>query len=92
MVSNTSIEFEAEILAMQLDSYKLAADAFRDLVDYNMIEKELLSFRVDIAQGYIDQLKAYGKLGDQRNCGSAIINANYFLEQIKVSLEKIVYH
>jgi hypothetical protein len=91
MASNTSIEFEGEILVMQLESYKLAAHAFRDLIDHNLIEKELLSFKVEIAQGYIDQLEVYEELGDQIKCGYAIDNANHFLEQIKVMLEKIVY-
>lgn len=75
---------------MQLESYQLAAHAFKDLVDHNLIGKKMLSFREEMVKNYIDELEVCEKTGNQIKCGHANDSANYFLEQIRVLLEQIV--
>ena len=80
----------SEQLYQQLGGCKYIVDVNSDRLNQDPFLKDFLAFKIDIAQGYIEELQIWERLGDQRKSRSAIDNAISFLEQIQVLIDRIL--
>ena len=90
MAVSNDIHNRSENLLQQLGCYKFITDINRDALNKDPFLREFLAFKMDVAQGYIEESQIYEKIGDQSKSNSAIENAQFFLEQIQVLIDRML--
>jgi hypothetical protein len=82
------IHIESENLLQELEGLKFFADSNRDALNKNPVLVEFVAFKMDIAQGFIEELQIWETLENQSKCDYVIENAQFFLEQIQVLMDR----
>lgn len=81
-------------LQTQLDNYKLISEVNLELLEQYQFTKGELPGKLELAQSYINQSRAWEKLGDQSKCHDALASANLILVEvgavIKLVLNQVV--
>lgn len=90
MTTINGIHSKSENLLQQVEEWKCFASANRDVLNKNPFMEEFLAFKLDIAQGYIEELQFWEEVANQSKCHDAIENAQFFLGQIKVLIDRII--
>ena len=85
-----SIHIKSENLRQRLEEWKCIVSANRDVLNKNPFLKEFLAFKMDIAQGYVEELQFWEEVGNQSKCRDAIENAQFFLGQIQVLIDRML--
>ena len=90
MAITNEIRIKSDCLLQELGNWKLVAIAYGDLIDKNTFLKEFLAFKMDLAQGFIEELQGWEEIGNETKCKNAIGNAEFFLGQIQVLFDRVV--
>jgi hypothetical protein len=88
MTTSNEIHIESENLLQKLEGLKLFAHAKSDALNENPVSLEFVAFKMEIAQGFIEELQIWETLENQSKCKYAIENAQFFLEQIQVLMDR----
>jgi hypothetical protein len=86
----TSISIKSENLLNELDGWKLIATANKDELNNDPFLKEFLAFKLDITQGFIEELQFWEEVGNDSKCHNAIENAQFFLGQIQILMDRFL--
>jgi hypothetical protein len=89
MTTANEIGVKSEYLLQQLENWKLVAAAYGDLIEKDAFLKEFLAFKMDLAQGFIEELQGWEEIGNETKCKNAIENAEFFLGQIQVLFDRV---
>jgi len=81
---------KSENLLQQLRGLKFIMDANRGILNRNPVSNEFLNFKVDIAQNFIEELQLWEELGNQSKCNVVFDNAQFFLEQSQVLMDRML--
>ncbi len=84
------IHNESNQLVQQLAGLRYIVDSHLNLLDADPFSKDFLSFKLDLAQSFVDELQVWKTLGNQSKCDAAVKNANFFLEQTQALLDRIL--
>ena len=84
------VRIKSECLLQQLGNWKLIAAAYGDLIEKDAFLKEFLAFKMDIAQGFIEELQVWEAIGNETKCKKAIENAVFFLGQIQTLFDRVI--
>jgi hypothetical protein len=87
-VTTNEIHVKSEQLLQQLGNWKFTAAAYGNLFDKDAFLKEFLGFKMDIAQGFIEELQGWEEIGNETKCNNAIDNAEFFLGQIQALFDR----
>ena len=90
MTMFSSVSNKSENLLQQLEGWKSIASANRNVLNKNPFLEEFLAFKMEIAQGYIDELIFWEEVENQSKCHDAIDNARFFLGQIQVLIDRML--
>ena len=90
MTTANEIHVNSGYLLKQLGNWKCIAAAFCDLFDKDPFQKEFLAFKMDIVQGFIEELQAWEETGNETKCKNAIDNSEFFLGQIQVLIDRVL--
>jgi len=90
MALSNEIHNRSECLLQELRNWKLIASAYEDLIDTDTFLKEFLAFKMDIAQGFIEELQGWEEMGNEAKCKNSIEHAVFFLGQIQVLFDRVV--
>ena len=90
MAAANEVHIRSEILLQQLGGCKFIAEANRDELNKDPLLKELIAFKMEIAQGFIEELQGWEVLGNQSKCQYASENAQFFLGQIQVIMDRML--
>lgn len=91
MTTINDVHSSSESLLQQLEGWKCIASANRDiLINQNPFLVEFLAFKLDIAQGYIEELHFWEEVANQSKCQNAIENTQFFLGQVKVLMDRVI--
>jgi|GEM_PF-5888771 len=90
MTITNEIGIKSDYLLQELGNWKLVAIAYGDLIDKNTFLKEFLAFKMDIAQGFIEELQVWEEIGNETKCKKAIENAVFFLGQIQTLFDRVI--
>lgn len=82
--------FDRKSLQTQLENYKLIVDVNTDLEDDSLFTKEGLTQELELAQSYLNDSDAWGKLGDWTKSYDALSNANLIIVDISAVLKHIL--
>jgi hypothetical protein len=85
-----SVHFKSENLLQQLEGWKCIVSANRDVLSKDPFLEEFLAFKMDIAQGYLEELQFWEEVGNQNKCQDAIKNTLFFLGQIQVIIDRML--
>jgi hypothetical protein len=89
MSTANEIHVNSEYLLQQLENWKLIAAAYGDLIEKDAVLKEFLAFKIDITQGFIEELQGWEALGNETKCKNAIDSAEFFLGQIQALFDRV---
>jgi hypothetical protein len=90
MTKINDVHSSSESLLQQLEGWKCIASAQRDILNQNPFLEEFLAFKLDIAQGYIEELQFWEEVANQSKCQNAIENTQFFLGQVKVLMDRVI--
>ncbi len=82
---------KSENLLQQLEGWKCIASANRGVLTKNPFLEEFLAFKLDIVQGYIEELQLWEEVANHSKCHDVIEDAQFFLGQIKVLIDRMIY-
>lgn len=88
MASVDEMHINSERFLQELRSWKFLAETCTDAFNKDPFLKELLSFKIDILQGYIDELRGWEKLENPIKCQYAIDQVKFFLGQVQVLIDR----
>jgi hypothetical protein len=89
MTTPNEVHVKSEHLLQQLVNWKFTAAAYGDLFDKDAFLKEFLAFKMDIAQGFIVELRGWEEIGNEPKCKNAMDNSEFFLGQIQVLIDRV---
>lgn len=89
MTIANEIHVKSENLLKQLENWKFIAAAYSDLFDKDAFLKDFLAFKMDIVQGFIEELQGWEEIGNETKCKNSIENAEFFLGQVQVLLDRV---
>ena len=84
MATTNDFRIESERLFGELGTWRSAVISHRDLFDKNAFLKDFLGFKMDIVQGWIEELQSWEEAGNDTKCKNAIEHAESILRQIQV--------
>lgn len=90
MTVNNDNHSKSEDLLQQLEGWICIASANRHILNKNPFLEEFLAFKLEIAQGYIEELKFWEEVTNRSKCQDAFENAQFFLGQIKVLIDRMI--
>ena len=90
MTTPNEIHVKSEHLFWQLGNWKFIVAASSDLFHKDAFLKDFLAFKMDIAQGFIEELESWEEIRNETKCKNAIDNAEFFLEQIQVLIDRVI--
>ena len=90
MTTMHDIHLESEKLLQQMDGLKFSAGANLDVINKDPFMVEFLSFKMEIAQGFIEELQFWEECENQSKCKYAIENTKFFLGQIQVLIDHLL--
>jgi hypothetical protein len=82
--------FDRKSLQTQLENYKLIVDVNTDLEDDSLFTKEELTQELELAQSYLNDSDAWGKLGDWTKSYDALSNANMIIVEVGSEITRIL--
>ena len=90
MISSKIVLLKSEQLLQQLRGLKFIVDGSGDVLNKNLISKEFLAFKIDLANNLIEELQLWEKLGNADKCNSVFEDAQFFLEQAQVLMDRML--
>ena len=90
MTITNEIGIKSDYLLQELGNWKLVAIAYGDIIDNDTFLKQFLAFKMDIAQGFIEELQVWEEIGNEIKCKKAIENAVFFLGQIQTLFDRVI--
>ena len=81
---------ESDRLIQQLAGLQYIIETNRDGMNKYFVTLEFLAFKMDVAQSFIEELQSWEMLGNQGKCDSAMDGAQFFLEQARVLLDRVL--
>jgi len=90
MIRSNAVPIKSEQLLQQLRGLKFIVDGSRDVLNQNLVLKEFLAFKIDIANNLIEELQLWEKLGTVSKCNSVFDDALFFLEQAWVLMDRML--
>jgi hypothetical protein len=90
MVTTNDFRIESERLFQELGTWRSTVTSHRDLFDKNAFLKDFLGFKMDIVQGWIEELQVWEETGNDTKCKNAIENADSILRQIQVMFDNML--
>ena len=79
----------SESLLQELGMWKFTVTRYNNLFDKNAFLKEFLAFKIDMAQGCVEELQSWERMGNETKCKNAMDNAEFFLGQIQVLFDSM---
>lgn len=89
MATANEIHVQSQSLLQELGIWKFTVSRNSDLFKYDSFLKEFLAFKIDMVQGFIEELDSWEKTGNEAKCKNAIGNAEFFLGQIQVLFDSM---
>ena len=90
MTTLNEIHSNSDRLLQELEIWKFTVTAYRDILCKDAFLKEFLAFKMDIAQGFILELRGWEEIGNESKCKNAIDNSEFFLGQIQVLIDRVI--
>jgi len=79
---------ESTQLLQQLRGLKFLVDTNRDEINKDPFFEDFLGFKMDIAQSFIEELRSWEELGNQRKCKDTLDDALFFLGEVNVLIDR----
>jgi hypothetical protein len=89
MTTLNEIHSNSERLLQEVEIWRFTVTAYRDILCKDAFLKEFLAFKIDIAQGFVEELQAWEETGNEAKCKYAIDNAEFFFGQIQVLFDRM---
>ena len=90
MIESNVSHGKSEQLLQRLRGLKSIVDGSREVLNKNLVSKEFLAFKIDIATNLIEELQLWEKLGNAGKCTSVFEDAQFFLEQAWVLMDRLL--
>lgn len=87
MATTNDFHIQSEHLFQELGTWRSTVTSHRELFDKNAFLKDFLGFKMDIVQGWIEELRGWEETGNDTKCKNAIENAESILRQIQVMFD-----
>ena len=84
MATTNDVRMKSEQLLQEVGIWRQFVASPHDQFTKDPMLKDFFSFKVDIAQGYIEESQSWEKSGNETKCRNAIDNAELFIEQIQM--------
>ena len=89
MATANEIHKKSECLLQEIGVWKSTIAAYTGLFGKDAVTKEFIAFKIDIAEGLIEEYYSWEKLGNESKCKYALDNAEFFLGQIQVLFDSM---
>ncbi len=90
MAISNELYNKSDKLVQQLAGLQYIVDTNPDVINKDPVTREFLAFKVEIALSFVEELQVWKTLGNQAKCNSAIANAQFFMEQAQVLLDRML--
>jgi len=89
MATSNDVRIKSEQLLQELVIWRSTITPSSNLFDKDLFLKDFLAFKMDMVQGFIEELHSWEETGNETKCKNAVDNAEVYLGQIQVLFDSM---